>query len=206
MRYVCCNLCCQDMKGMFLQRYILTTYRLLMERWWLSLIKLCSLTMGMISFALVWLFYIDHNQTQNGKVFIVNLCNSENLLILGAIILITIARYLLILKSQMTIRYKEFFLRKLYGESTGGISYIIMIETVVFVLIAFVLSLVLVDQAAPLFNLITEKNVDTRQIGSENMILAFLIFFILIGVLVWLFSAINCSKRNALDLLNRLPE
>jgi hypothetical protein len=191
---------------MFFQRYILTTYRLLVERWWLSLIKLCSLTMGMIAFSLVWLFYIDHATTQKGRIFLLNLCTLENLLILGSIIIITITIYLLILRSQMTVRYKEFFIRKLYGESTKGITHIIMIETVVFVLTAFVLSLVMVDQVAPLFNLITERDINTQQIGSEHLIWAFVLFFILIGLLVWLFTAITCSRRQALDLLKKLPE
>jgi len=191
---------------MFFQRYILTTYRLLVEKWWLSLIKLCSLTMGMIAFSLVWLFYIDHATIQKGRTFLLNLCTLENLLILGSIVIITITIYLLILRSQMTVRYKEFFIRKLYGESTKGITHIIMIETVVFVLTAFVLSLVMVDQVAPLFNLITGRDINTQQIGSEHLIWAFVLFFILIGLLVWLFTAITCSRRQALDLLKKLPE
>jgi len=194
------------MKCMIFQKYILTTYRLVIGRWWLSLIKLCSLTMGMISFLLVWLFYIDHQQIQYSKLSLLNSCTIENLLILGAIIVITIIVYLLILNSQMTFRYKEFFIRKLYGESGIGISYILLIETTVYILSSFLLSLVLVDQAAPVFNLITDKSINTRHLGSENMILFLLSFFMIIGLLLGLLPAISCSRKRAVDLLKKLPE
>ena len=191
---------------MIFLRYILTTYRLLVGKWWLSLIKLCSLTMGMISFLLVWLFYVDRQQLQERKFSFIDTCTLENLLILGSIIIITILVYYLIMKSQMTFRYKEFFIRKLYGESGIGIFYILLVETIVFIFSAFMLSLVLVDQAAPVFNLITEKSVNTRHLGSENMILALFTFFLFIGFIIGLLPALTCSRRNAVDLLKKLPD
>lgn len=191
---------------MIIQRYILTTYRLLVGKWWLSLIKLCSLTMGMLSFLLVWLFYVDHQQIQNRKSTLLNSCTTENLLILGSIIIITVTVYLLIQKSQMTFRFKEFFIRKLYGESGIGISYILLFETMVYILSSFLISLVLVDQVAPIFNVLTEKNVNTRHLGSENMIMMLLTIFIIIGMLLGLLPAISCSKKRAVDLLKKLPE
>ncbi len=191
---------------MVYQKYILTTYRLLVNKWWLSLIKLCSLTMGMISFLLVWLFYMDHQIIIGDKISFIDSCTTENGLILGAIILITVFIYFLIMKSQITFRYKEFFLRKLYGESIYGIFYILLIETTIFILCAFVFSLVLVDQIAPFFNLITEKSINTRQMNSDNGMLVLLSLFVLIGFVIGLFPAINCAGKRAVDLLKKLPE
>ena len=206
LRYVSCNSIAEDMNFMIFRRYILTTYRLVIGKWWLSLIKLGSLTMGMISFLLVWLFYIDHQQMESRKSALLNSCTAENLLILGSIIIVTITVYLLIQKSQMSFRFKEFFIRKLYGETGVGISYILLLETTVYILSSFLISLVLVDQVAPLFNMLTEKNVNTRQLGSENMFMTLLSFFIIIGLLIGLLPAISCSRKRAVDLLKKLPE
>lgn len=191
---------------MLYKKYILTTYRLLMEKWWLSLVKLISLTMGILSFLLVWLFYIDHQNIIGDRIAFLNSCNTENILILGSIMIITMAIYFLIMKSQMTFRYKEFFIRKLYGESWFGIISILLAETAIFILGSFTLSLVLIDQVAPFFNFITEKEINTRQIGAETGFPVLLVFFLLLGFIIGLFPSIICAGKNAVDLLKKLPE
>lgn len=189
---------------MAFRKYILTTLRLLLNKWWLSLIKLCSLTMGMISFLLVWLFYIDHQKIEGKRISIVNSCTFENLLILGSILLVTIIVYFLIMNSQMTFRYKELFIRKLYGETGAGIFYILFIEITIFILLSFVLSLVLIDQIAPLFNSLTEKNINTRTLGYENGFLFLLSFFMFTGIIIGVLPAIKCAGTRAVDLMKRL--
>jgi hypothetical protein len=191
---------------MLYKKYILTTYRLLMEKWWLSLIKLISLTMGILSFLLVWLFYIDHQNAVGDRLSFLNSCNTENILILATIIIITITIYFLIMKSQMTFRYREFFIRKLYGESWLGIISILLAETAIFIVGSFTLSLVLIDQVAPFFNLITDREINTRQIGSETGFLVLLGFFLMLGFIIGIFPAIICAGKNAVDLMKKLPE
>jgi hypothetical protein len=162
--------------------------------------------MGILSFLLVWLFYIDHQNAVGAQGSFVKSCNTENILILSAIIIITITIYFLIMKSQMTFRYKEFFIRKLYGESWIGIILILLAETAIFIIGSFTLSLVLIDQVAPFFNLITDKEINTQQIGSETGFLFLLVFFLLLGFIIGLFPAITCAGKNAVDLLKKLPE
>ncbi len=194
----------EDMVNMAFRKYILTTLRLLLNKWWLSLIKLCSLTMGMISFLLVWLFYIDHQKMEINGISVFKSCTFENVLILGSIILVTIIVYFLIMNSQMTFRYKEFFIRKLYGETGKGIFYLLFIEISIFILISFVLSLVLIDQIAPLFNSFTEKNINTRTLGSENGFFFLLSFFMLIGLIIGVLPAMKCAGKRAVDLMKKL--
>jgi putative ABC transport system permease protein len=190
---------------MLYKKYILTTYRLLTGKWWLSLTKLISLTMGILSFLLVWLFYIDHQNAFGDRVSFAHSCNTENVLILGSIIMITITIYFLIMKSQMTFRYREFFIRKLYGESWMGIISILLVETAIFIVSSFTLSLVLIDQVAPFFNLITDREIDTTHIGSETGFLVLLGFFLMLGFITGLVPAIICAQKNAVDLMKKLP-
>jgi hypothetical protein len=160
--------------------------------------------MGMLSFLLVWLFYIDHKNVQNKSISILNSCTSENLIILGSIILVTITVYFLIMNSQMTLRYKEFFIRKLYGESGIGIFYILFLEITIFIVVSFIFSLVLIDQVAPLFNLLTDRNVNTRALGSENGFILLLSFFMIIGIILGVLPAMKCSRIRAVDILKKL--
>lgn len=185
---------------MAFRKHILTTLRLLMSKWWMSLIKLFSLTIGMISFLLVWLFYIDYDQ----NISIIEACTLESMLILGSIVLVTVAVYFLIMNSQMEIRYKEFFIRKLYGESDAGIFYILFAEITIFILLSFVLALVLIDQIAPVFNKLTERNINTRALGSENGFIFLLSFFIALGIIICTVPAIKCTGKRAVDLLKKL--
>jgi hypothetical protein len=177
-----------------------------MGKWWLSLIKVCSLTMGIISFLLVWLFYIDHQLLKDSRLGFIESCSTGNMLILAAIFLTTIVIYFLIMKSQMTFRYKEFFVRRYYGESGWGIVLILLFETIVFIAFSFVLSLVLIDQVAPLFNLLTDKNVNTRHMSADSGFLVVLCFLVLLGFAVGIFPAIFCAGKRAVDLLKKLPE
>lgn len=189
---------------MIFKYYILTTVRLMLAKWWLSLIKIFSLTLGIISFLLVWLFYIDHQNLISEKRQILESCTLENALLLGFILLVTVAIYFLVMKSQISVRYKELFFRKLYGETHTGIIIILMIETSFFILISFVLSLVFIDQIAPLFNLITEKNVSLRGLRSIIDIVMIACFLSVFGFMVGILPSFWYAKNRAVDILKKL--
>jgi len=106
----------------------------------------------------------------------------------------------------MTVRYKEFFVRRYYGEPGWGIVFILLFETVIYVVFSFVLSLVLVDQVAPMFNLLTDKNINTRQLSTDSGFLGVLCFLLLLSFAVGIFPAILCKGKRAVDLLKKLPE
>jgi ABC-type antimicrobial peptide transport system permease subunit len=197
----------EDVKNwMIYQKYILTTYRLLTGKWWLSLIKLTSLTIGVISFLLVWLFYIDQQWMAGTGVGMGQTYSTENLLILASIMIITITVYLLIMKSQLSLRYKELFIRKLYGEHKSGVIYIVLIETIIFVFISFVVALVMIDQLAPVFNSFTGRQITVRQFDSLYGFWLLVGFFLFLAIITGLFPALRCAKKRAVDLLRMLPE
>lgn len=190
---------------MVFKNYILTTLRLMLTKWWLSLMKIFSLTSGITAFLLVWLFYFDNQYLFYDKNQILESCTLDNILLMAFIILITIVIYFLVMKSQISFRHKELFLRKLYGESHTGIIIILMIETSFFILISFVLSLVLIDQIAPLFNLITEKNVNLRGLISSIDIVMIICFLSILGFIVGILPSFWYARSRAVDILKKLP-
>ena len=190
---------------MVFKNYILTTLRLMMVKWWLSLIKIFSLTTGIVSFLLVWLFYFDHQLIFNGNEKISGTFSLENTALLGFILLITSIIYFLVMKSQITFRLKELFFRKFYGESNKGIFIMLMIETSIFIIISFVLSLVLIDQIAPLFNIITEKNIDLQQVRGLFSYMMILSFLFILGFVVGILPSIWYMRNRAVDILKKLP-
>jgi hypothetical protein len=108
------------------------------------------------------------------------------------------------MKSQMTLRYKEFFIRRYYGEQGWGILIILLIETFAFIGMALLISLVLIDQVAPFFNWLTKKEVDTRQTGMYTGFMPLMCFLTLLGLMVGLLPAIICARKRAVDLLKKL--
>ena len=189
---------------MFFKKYILTTLRLMISRWWLSLIKIFALTSGILSFLLVWLFYIDQHYFFEKNTQFLKSCSVENAFILGFILLVTSIIYFLIMKSQIQLRHKELFFRKFFGESQTGITGILLIETSIFILIAFVLSLVFIDQVAPVFNVITEKSINLQQgYGVINFIMIFC-FLSVLGFIVGILPSLWYARNNAVDILKKL--
>lgn len=177
----------------------------MVAKWWLSLIKIFSLTTGILSFLLVWFFYLDHDFFVGGKERLLASCSTENAFLLGFILFCTSMIYFLVMKSQVAFRHKELFFRKLYGETNKGIIGILMIETTIYVIIAFILSLILVDQVAPWFNIITEKNVNLQDSDSPLSFIIILIFLVILGFAVGILPSIWYAKNKAIDILKKLP-
>ena len=174
-----------------------------MEKWWLGLVKLFSLTSGITSFLLICLFYIDH-QSDTSNVPFLQYCSFEIMMIIIAILIITAVVYFLIMKSQMSLRYKEFFVRRLYGETSIGIAGILVFETLIYVMAALVWSLVLIDQIAPLFNTITQKSIDTRALQSYPAFVVTAIYLVLLVVLTTFLPARICAGKSAIDFLRKI--
>ena len=177
-----------------------------MTKWWLSLIKIFSLTTGIISFLLVLLFYFDQQFVFGETSQMFTSCSLENVFFPGAILLVTTIIYFLVMKSQIGFRHKELFLRKFYGESKKGITTILLIETSIFIIISFVLSLVLIDQIAPFFNMITDKQVDLRRISDPLIYLVVLGFVAILGIIVGIVPSIWYTRKRAVDILKKLPD
>ena len=175
-------------------------------KWWLSLVKIFSLTSGIISFLLVWLFYVDHQYFFNIQGQFIKGYSYENALILGFILLVTIIIYFLVMKSQIQLRHKELFFRKFYGESSIGVIGILLIETSIFILIAFVISLVLIDQVAPVFNIITEKSINLQQKVAVIDVIMIFCFLSTIGFIVGILPSIWYARNRAVDILKKLHQ
>lgn len=189
---------------MIIEKYILTTLRLMLAKWWLSLIKIFSLSSGILSFLLIWLFYLDQQFLFGEKSQLSVSCTAENLFLLGGILFITTVIYFLVMKSQMSFRQKELFFRKLYGESNMGIIIILMIETCIFILIAFVFSLVLIDQITPYFNEITNKNVNFKDTAKFTDFIMITLLLFLFEIVVGILPSFWYSRNRAVDILKKI--
>lgn len=190
----------------FLKRYILTTFRLIVNRWWLSLFKIFSLTTGILSLLLVWLFYIDHESVRQSYYSIFSSCDTDTALILSGILIVNFIIYLYLSASQLHLRYNEFFFRRLYGESGLGLVIILILETTVFISVSFLISLVLIDWVAPMFNVITSKSIDPRHVSRLLDYSIIFTLFILMELFVGLFLTYFCSRNSALNLLKKIRE
>jgi hypothetical protein len=184
-----------------LRNHILTTYRLITRRWWLSIIKLCSLTIGIIAFLLTMNFLLGHENADASIWSLINSCTVGNLLVLSAIIVVTLTVYVLIANNQRAVRYREFFVRKLYGESGMGIASILLIETGIFLLFALGISHALLHEAGQALNSI--GGFELRQSGPEarTELLIACVAFVVPGMLTVLLPAIRCKRLRTVDLL-----
>ena len=189
---------------MVFKKYILTTLRLMIAKWWLSLMKIFSLTTGITSFLLVWIFYLDQQYFFGEHSQILKSCSLQNTLLLTFILIVTMVIYFFVMKSQISFRHKELFFRKLYGESHSGVIAMLMLETSIFMLMAFVLSLVLIDQIAPFFNLITEKDISLRQFGGIFNLFMIMCFLSVLGFVIGILPSIWYARYRAVDILKKL--
>ena len=189
---------------MVFKNYILTTLRLMSASWWLSLIKVFSLTSGITSFLLVWFFFMDFQCFFSDKNQLIQSCTLENVLLLAFILLGTSIIYFLVMKSQISFRQKELFFRKFYGETQGGIILILMIETFVFIVISFLLSLVIIDQIVPFFNKITNKNICLREMGDGIDFIMITCFLSTLGFVVGIVPSLWYARNRAVDILKKL--
>ncbi|NJN24922.1 MAG: hypothetical protein HC819_02500 [Cyclobacteriaceae bacterium] len=165
------------------------------DKWWLSLVKLFSLTSGISSFLLIWLFYSDRQENHQST------CNPKMLALFIFIILVTSLVYFLVMKSQLTIRRKELFWRKYYGETQSGIVRMLMLETLIFIVAAFLMSLVIIDQVAPIFNLITDKNISIRKPVGWYKSFTILGFISVLGFIVGICPAFWYAKSKTSDMI-----
>jgi hypothetical protein len=124
--------------------------------------------------------------------------------ILGFIILGTAFIYFLILKSQIELRNRELFLRKYYGAGRVSVVIMLLIETGIFIVISFLLSLVLIDQIAPFLNIVTEKRVDLQRGTDMFDVLMILVFLGILGFTIGILPSIWYARSKAVDILRKL--
>ena len=194
-----------DTKSMFFKNYILANLRLMVNRWWLSLIKVFSLTSGILSLLLIWFFYVDNNYFGNRSFNQLNACSIDTLLLLGSVLFTMMLIYFLIIRSQISFRYKEFFIRRYYGESSKGIIFIMMSETIIFISLSFMISLVLMDQVTPFFNLMTNKSIDLQAFFYFTDIMIIVSFLSALFIVLGLLPALWNARKEAVDFLQKLP-
>ncbi len=170
----------------------------------LSAMKLFSLTTGTLAFMLVWLFYIDYDINGKEPCPFLLPCSPEGLVLLFAVLFIMVGVYLLLICNQIAMRTKEFFFRKYYGAATSEIVTLILTEAVLFLTVAFLLSLILIDQLAPFFNTLTARQVSVTGGSDKISLIVGAFIFMIPGFIIMLLPAVRCARYTAAELLRKM--
>jgi len=174
------------------------------RNWGISALKLFSLTTGMLSLLLIQLFYFDYSHADSNLSQVWISGNYENIAFLLVIMSLTVLVYLLLISNQIAARDREFFIRKLYGARSIEIVAVLMVETFLFLLVSFLLSLSLIDQLSPLFNKFTGRQVNISDNQNDIGLVTGVFLFIVPAFLVMLLPAVRCAKWRAVDFLKKL--
>ena len=87
-----------------------------------------------------------------------------------------------------------------------GFAITLLLDTCVFIVISFIISLVLIDQVAPVFNLFTAKSVDLQsQLDWINLISIFF-FLAMLVLVVGILPSWWYARSKAVDILRKIRD
>jgi putative ABC transport system permease protein len=98
-------------------------------------------------------------------------------------------------------RSKEVGIRKIAGGSRGQIIVQFILDSAILCLIAFVLSLVVMNICLPLFNSLTGKHIQLLQVFDVRLITCFIILLAIIVLLTAIYPAVIVSRFDPLEVL-----
>ena len=122
---------------------------------------------------------------------------------IAAIFLVLIAamNYMNLATARSTRRAREVGLRKVVGSRRGPLIIQFLAESVIFTLIALVISLVLVIVLLPQFNMLSGRSFDLSIILSPVVILSFIGIIIIVGIFGGSYPAFFLSRFSPLTVL-----
>ena len=145
-----------------------------------SLLRVVSLASGVTSILLYWLYTVEYNPAVSGIGYLFSRCAVNDLLILAMMFAVVCTGYIYIIFRQSGLRRNEIFIRKIYGEPVRGLVLNLATETTILLIFSMMLSLIIIDQAVPILNGLTGKEVWFRtSMGSGIMATGFGLFLLL---------------------------
>jgi hypothetical protein len=112
------------------------------------------------------------------------------------IICVASVNYLGLINNRLFDKTPEFYIRRINGGSTASLVFDFMIENLINIFIAFVISLEIISWIIPLFNDLTESQIDVTYFARPDsfLFMSYVIFLLLFATL--LFSANKLNKQK----------
>lgn len=122
-------------------------------------------------------------------------------LIAAAILFIAGINFMNLSTARSANRAKEVSIRKIVGSSRKKLIYQFMGESVFLSTLGFILSLVMIEILLPVFNNVTDKNIDFSYYFNFRLIFAFFIISLFIGLFSGSYPALYLSAYNPVKVL-----
>ena len=112
------------------------------------------------------------------------------------IICIASVNYLGLINNRLCDKTPEFYIRRINGGTTASMVFDFMIENLIIICFAFILSLGVISWLIPFFNDLTESHIDSTYVTSPNslLIMSYVVLLLLSATLI--FSAIKLKRQK----------
>ena len=157
-----------------------------------------------IDFQLTIRPYADVHYNVNSLGHYTNLENIYELVALAIIIVLLAAvNYILLTLTNTVSRSQEVGIRKTMGAERKHVVLQFLMETQILVLVSIIGGLVLCVASLPLFNSLTDANIDLRFFSIPDFFAAGCILFIVLGVVAGFYPAFVMSGMKPLNMLRK---
>jgi len=125
-------------------------------------------------------------------------------LIIGLMIIcVASVNYLGLINNKLFDKTPEFYIRRINGGSRSSLIFNFMIENLMIIVIAFIVSLEVISWIIPLFNNLTESQIDIKYITRPDsiLIMSFVVLSLLLATLIF---AVNKMKKQKISSTSKV--
>ncbi len=158
-------------------------------------------TLALQPLSKVHLYSADYSNTYTNRVGDIN--EIKNLSFLALLILvIACVNYMNLMTARSQKRSKDVGINKTLGASSKSLILRFYAETGLITCIALILGVVIAFAAVPIFNLITEQQLDTSLLFKVELVIGLLVFWIITTLLAGSYPAFYLSRSSPKAILN----
>jgi putative ABC transport system permease protein len=122
-------------------------------------------------------------------------------IIASAVLLLACINYINLSSARLSTRYKEVAVRKTLGAEEGSLVIQFVTETLATVILAFLLTLLILELFLPTFNLLSGKAISFSELWKPAMIPAHLMLILGVGLLAGAYPAMRLASRHPAQIL-----
>ncbi len=119
------------------------------------------------------------------------------------ILVITVINFINLHTSQSLRRSKEIWLKKVFGASSSGELWLLVLDSVILSLLALLLAICVIEFCFPVFERLTERQIDRDFMYAPLNILSGILLVLVVGTLSGLYPALVLVSSNALKDQNK---
>jgi putative ABC transport system permease protein len=116
------------------------------------------------------------------------------------IICVASVNYLGLINNKLFDKTREFYIRRINGGSRTSLIFDFMIENLIIIGIAFVISLEVISWIIPLFNVLTESQIDVTYFTRPDsfLFMSYVVLFLLFVTLIFTVNKMNKQKTSSI--------